>query len=133
MTFAEERALIETRFIDQWNEQTPAGMPDHAFTPPEGESSVRLTIKNGEGRNATIGAPGDNIVRHTGVVMIQVFVPAGVGSAAWRELVDDLEPIFTNWHSGHLLFRSMSVSEETTEPKFKTVTVSFPFQRDTFI
>lgn len=133
MSYAQERADIETRFKDRMTAVLPAvalGYDGHPFEPAQGSQSARLTILDGEGINQTIGAPGQNIVRHTGVVMIQLFVPGGSGSAALRALLDGIEPIFTNWRSGHLLFRAMSVQGRREEAPFLTANAVFPFQRD---
>ena len=135
MSFAAERAAIETRFAQQWMDggapRTPIGWDGQPFDPPESGPSVRLTIVNGQGLNKSMGTPGTNIVRHSGVVMIQIFSPSA-GTAPIRELLDHLEPIFTNWRSGQILFRSMSVSSLEVDPPFRMMTASFPFQRDAF-
>lgn len=138
MSFASERSAIETRFHTEWLTgspaalRTPVGFDGHAFEPPTDEASVRLTILNGQGFNQSMGDPGSNIVRYAGVVMIQVFTPGGQGSSAARALVDLIEPIFTNWRSGNLLFRSMSLGSPDQSAPFYMVPVSFPFQRDSF-
>ncbi|MCW2309725.1 DUF4128 domain-containing protein [Rhodobium gokarnense] len=139
MTFASERAAIETRFNTEWTTgspaalRTPVGWDAQTFEPPTDESSVRLTILNGDGINQSMGDPGNNAIRYAGVVMIQVFTPGGQGSAAARALVDLIEPIFTNWRSGNILFRTMNVGTPDTSPPFYMVPVSFPYQRDSFL
>ena len=136
MSYADVRATIEQRFHDQWLTgspaalRTPVGWDGQAFEPPTGESSVRLSIREGEAFNASMGSPGSNIVRYPGVVMIQIFTPGGQGSKAARELADLIRPIFTNWRSGSILFRTMSVLPPVEDPPFYMLPVSFAFQRD---
>ena len=138
MSFDSERATIESRFASQWVTGSPAsartavGYDGQAFTPPTGESSVRLSIRSGDAVNQSMGSPGSNVIRQTGVVFVEVFTPGGRGSKAARDLVDLIKPIFTNWRSGNLLFRTMSVSPPIEDAPFYKLTVTFPFQRDSF-
>ncbi len=142
MDIEQEREVIETRFRDCWmlgdpdTLETQVGFDGHAFQPPTDESSVRLSILNGESFNASMGSPGSNLVRSIGVVHIQIYVPGGKASSfpsvEWRRLANKIRPIFTNWKSGGLLFRTMSVgSRQENKPLFKQP-VTFPFQRDEF-
>jgi hypothetical protein len=138
MNLDQERAAIETRFLAQWMTgspaalRTPVGMSGHSFEPPVGESSIRLTIRDGDSFNGSVGSPGSNLVRNVGVLFLEVFTPGGQGDKAARDLADLIEPIFTNWRSGNLLFRTMGrgVPDET-EPFYK-LPLTFAFQRDTF-
>lgn len=138
MGFESERAAIETRFRDQWLTgspaalRTPVGWDRQKFEPPKGQTSVRLTILNGDGFNASLGDPGNNIVRYVGVLAFQIYAPGGVGSDATRELIDLLRPIFTNWRSGTLLFKAMNVGTAIDLAPFLMTPVNFPFERDEY-
>ena len=138
MNLDQERVAIETRFLSQWMTgspaalRTPVGMSGHSFEPPLGESSVRLTIRDGDSFNMSMGSPGSNLIRSVGVLFIEVYTVGGAGDKASRDLADRIEPIFTNWRSGSLLFRTMGrgVPDET-EPFYK-LPLTFAFQRDNF-
>lgn len=136
MSFAAERAAIETRFRDQWLTgspaalRTPVGWDRHKFKPPTDSSSVRLTIVNGDSFNQSMGDPGNNLVRYVGVVMIQIFAVGGQGSETARDLADLIQPIFTNWRSGSLIFRTMNIGTPQEDVPFFMLPVSFAFQRD---
>lgn len=137
MTFEAERVAIEGRFHAQWLTgspaalRTPVGWDGHTFKPPTDESSIRLTILDGDSFNASFGDPGSNKVRYAGAVMLEVYTVGGQGSNAAQALKDLIRPIFTNWRSGDLLFRTMrQVSAPDTTPPYYKITVHFPFQRD---
>lgn len=130
MSFSAERADIEAHFITGWGARTPVGYDGHTFTPAAG--SVRLTILNGEGRQASIGAPGSNIARYAGVVAIQVFTEGGKGTAASRVLEDAISNIFRNKTVGGIRFGIPYVSGSLEEPPFLVRTVMTPFSRDEF-
>ena len=138
MSFDSERSAIEARFLAQWVTGSPAsprtaiGMPGHTFTPPVGQSSVRLSILNGQGLNMSMGDPGANLVRYAGVLMINIFTPGGEGTKAARDLADLIQPIFTNWRSGTLLFRTMDTGPADETPPFYMLPVSFAFERSEF-
>lgn len=136
MSLDQERQLIEARFLAQWVTGSPSaartaiGLPGHAFTPPTDASSVRLSILDGQGFNLSMGDPGANLVRYAGVVVIQIFTPGGVGTKAARDLADLIQPIFTNWRSGSLLFRTMNTGTADDTAPFYMLPVSFAFSRD---
>lgn len=130
MSYADERAAIEGHFLAGWGDRPAPGMDGHAFKPTAG--SVRLTILNGEGRQASVGAPGVNVVRYAGVVSLQVFTEGGKGTAASRELEDAISDIFRNRTVGAIRFGIPYVSGSLQEPPFLVRTVMVPFTRDAF-
>ena len=142
MDIVESREAIETRFRDCWmlddpnTLKTPVGWDGQPFEPPTDANSVRLSILDGSGTNASMGSPGSNLVRYAGVVHLQLFVPAGREgldpSVQMRSLIRDIVPIFTNWKSGGLLFRTMNIGTRQEDQPFLIQAVTFPFQRDEF-
>lgn len=140
MSFDAARQAIETRFMAQWQTgsplqlRTPVGFDRHEFAPPTDEASVRLTILPGDSFNASMGDPGSNLVRYSGVVMFQIFTPGGAGSKAAYDIADLIRPIFTNWRSGDgsVLFGTAAIGPIVEDPPFLMVPVSFPFTRDEF-
>ncbi|WP_182086950.1 hypothetical protein [Aureimonas sp. ME7] len=102
----------------------------HAFTPIAG--SVRLTILDGEGRQASVGTPGGNVVRYAGVIAIQVFTEGGKGTAASRELEDALSDLFRNAEIDSIRCGIPYVSGSVEDPPFLMQTVMVPFTRDSF-
>lgn len=136
MSFAALRQTIETRLSQQWvtgspsTPRTPIGFDGQAFEPVK--NSIRLTILDGEGRNASIGAPGSNLVRHAGVIAIQVFTEGGKGTAASRAYEDQIATIFRNWTSGNLRCGVPYIGGTVEEPPFMVRTVMIPFTVDNF-
>lgn len=130
MSYADERSEIETLFKTAWAGRTPVGFDAHTFTPSK--NSVRLTILDGEGRQASIGTPGSNVARYAGVVAIQVFTEGGKGTAASRVYEDAISDIFRNRVQGSIRFGIPYVSGTLEESPFLVRTVMVPFSRDTF-
>ncbi len=142
MDIEQEREAIETQFRNCWlvrkpdTYQTPYSLDAETFEPPTDESSVVLTILDGDSINASVGAPGSNTVRYAGVVAIQVFVVGGrndsEASAEMRRVINLLKPIFTNWKNKTLQFRTMGMADRLEMQPHLMQTVNFPFQRDEF-
>lgn len=130
MSYAAERIAIEGLFATGWAARTPVGFDGHAFTPVN--NSVRLTILNGEGLNASIGSPGSNLARYAGVVALQVFTEGGKGTVASRVYEDAISDIFRNKTVGAIRFGVPYVSGSLEEPPFLVRTVMVPFTRDEF-
>lgn len=130
MSYASERSAIEGLFATAWGTRTPIGFDGHSFTPVK--NSVRLTILNGEGRQASIGVPGSNVARYAGVVAIQIFTEGGKGTAASRALEDHVSEAFRNKTTGAIRFGIPYVSGSLEEPPFLVRTMMVPFTRDQF-
>lgn len=128
------RAAIEGRFASHWvngaQPRTPIGWDGHTFTPVK--NSVRLTILDGEGRNASVGSPGTNLVRHAGVVAIQVYTEGGKGTAASRVNEDQIADIFRNVTVDGIRFGVPYVSGSIEQAPFLIRTVMIPFTVDNF-
>jgi hypothetical protein len=134
MNSAAIRAAIEGRFAAQWvnngQPRTPIGWDGHTFTAVK--NSVRLTILDGEGRNASVGAPGSNVVRHAGVVAIQVFTEGGKGTAASRAYEDLIAAIFRNVTIDGIRFGVPYLGGSLEQAPFLIRTVMVPFNSDAF-
>ncbi len=136
MSFATLRQTIEARLSQQWvtgspaTPRTPIGYDGQTFTPVK--NSIRLTILDGEGRNASIGAPGSNLVRHAGVIAIQVFTEGGKGTAASRAYEDQIATIFRNVTVDGIRFGVPYVSGSLEQSPYLIRTVMIPYASDAF-
>lgn len=77
MNFNEAEAEIRNFFDTGWNNLTLVAYPDVKFTPPSGATWVRFNCQENEGRQVSMGDPGNNRFRHFGIVTIQVFASQG--------------------------------------------------------
>lgn len=135
MSYDTERSLIEAHFKTEWdalNNGILVGWDEHDFEPPTNAQSVRITIGSGRADQISFGAPGSNLERHAGAILIQLFSPAGQGSNAIRELADIVAPIFRNKVLGNVITRIPSIENRQTDTAHLIWTMSVPFQRDEF-
>ncbi len=119
MGFATHANTIRSRFATQWPALRP-GVPiafeNTAFDPAvdavDGMGNpmpwVRLTVIPGEGFQASLGTP--KVWRLTGVVSLQVFVPAGDGDGTANELADDAASIFRGVEDTGVTFRAPALT-----------------------
>jgi hypothetical protein len=80
MNFNQAEASIRKYFNAQWAGLTPIAWPDTNFVPPSGETWVRFNCQEINGEQSTMGSPGSNRFRHSGIITIQVFQPQGQNS-----------------------------------------------------
>jgi len=77
MTFAAARASIIKYFSTGWGgatPTTPVAYDDVAFTlPNDGATWVRFQVQNFDAFQASVGSPGDNKYRRTGLITAQIF------------------------------------------------------------
>ncbi|CAH1661705.1 conserved hypothetical protein [Hyphomicrobiales bacterium] len=136
MGYASERAAIEGRWAALWvtgspvEPRTPTGYEGVTFTPPTAAAWCRLTIRDGEARQVSEGAPGSNVHRHAGAIFVEIFCPGGKGTQALRLLADAAADVFRNARFGGVLCRVPSMSAIREEAPWVSVSMSIPFQRD---
>ncbi len=130
MSYQQARASIESHFKEAWAGRTPVAYDGHTMT--AAPNRVRLTIIDGEGRQASIGTPGSNVARYAGVIALQVYTEGGKGTAASRALEDAITDIFRNAALGEIRCGIPYVSGSDEEPPLLIRTVMVPFTRDTF-
>jgi hypothetical protein len=85
MNFDQAEAQIRKHFDTQWSGLTAIAWPDLPFDKPDDETWVRFDARENDGFQNTIGDPGNNAFRHTGIVTIQVFQPQGQASKDARD------------------------------------------------
>lgn len=133
MGYQGEFETLAGAFETGWNKATPVAWSNLDFSPPSALSSwVRFSVLPGEAFHATAGAPGKNIIRHPGLIVVQVFVPFNSGSITAYDLADDVAGIFRNYHSGGIRCSApwvTPVSPSAGEGWFQ-VNVNIPFVRD---
>jgi hypothetical protein len=133
MTYETERAAIEGRFKTAWDAAYAAmkvGYDGQKFEFIRDTNSVRLTILDGNAEQISFGNPGTNLVRHVGVIMIQIAVPGGAGTVAIRPIADAAMTIFRNQTFGGVRCRIPYVLSRDEEPPFLIWTIACPFERD---
>ena len=128
MSYAAEREAIETRFAAAWT-ATPIAWDNVDFTPPEGPW-VRLHIVNGEAFQASMGSPV--LVRHPGLIQIEINTPAGIGSGTAMTLADQACAIFRFALFDGIVCRSASKHRLIDREGWSVALVEIPFQRDEF-
>lgn len=136
MSLDSERSAIEARWKTLWVTGSPSaartetGYSGHGFEPARGTNSVRLTIRSGAAEQMSMGDPGNNVVRHAGVIFIEIFVPGNAGEAAIRPLADAAMDIFRNEVFGGVRCRVPYVSGQRDQEPFLVWTIAVPFERD---
>jgi hypothetical protein len=119
MGFATQANTIRNRFATLWpglRPGVPVAFDNTAFDPAvdavDGMGNpipwVRLTIVPGDGFQASLGTP--KVWRSTGVVSVQVFVPAGDGDGTANELADDAASIFRGVNDSGVTFRAPALT-----------------------
>lgn len=133
MSLETERAAIEGRFKTAWDSAYPSwkvGYDDHGFEFTA--NSARVTIHDGEAQQISFGNPGTNLVRHVGVIMIEIAVAGGKGSAGIRSIADAAMTVFRNQTFGGVRCRIPYPAGKRSEPPLLIWTLACPFERDEY-
>jgi hypothetical protein len=128
MSYAAERQAIEGRFAANWA-ATPIAWDNVDFTPPEAPWA-HLHIVNGDAYQASMGSPV--LVRHPGVIQVEILAPAGTGSGTAMALVDQACAIFRFALFDGIVCRAPTKHRLMDREGWSATLVEVPFQRDTF-
>lgn len=94
MNYKEADAAIKKYFAEQWNNATIVAYDDVKFTPPNGQTWVRVNIAFADGYQASTGAPGANKFRKEGIVTVSVFHPDGHAGIEAMQTADLVMNVF---------------------------------------
>lgn len=131
MGFDTGRKDVETRFQNYWGTTTEVLYDNMTRVPERGTPWVRLTIN--EGQSNIIGIADTNLYRNLGVIIVQVFVPEGQGTASARQLADQAAAIFRGAQFGSgITCRAPQLANIGVIDGWYQINVSVPFFRDEY-
>jgi hypothetical protein len=136
--FAADTSAIRARFEALWPAKFTPAVP-HCFaderTPASFTSAkapwVRLTIIPGKQTQVEMG--NQRRFRRIGLVVLDVFVPAGSGEGRAMELCDAFADIFMARTISGIVFRATSVDRVGTTDAWTQFSASTPYQSDSLI
>lgn len=147
-TYLAEQAVITGRLRDEWTDpldpsepRTPIAWPNAKYPPSDyednpdkydGKAYIELRVVRAEAFNAASTAK-DKLVRHPGLVRINVRVPLASGDGAALELADAAAAIWRNRTVSGLTFRAPTVRDIGPEGAWYRVQVDCPFWRDSIL
>ena len=132
--YKSEYSTLATIFNTGWSTESPVHYENLPFTPVVGTAWARFTVLGGGADFASIGSPKNNMIRHSGVIQIQCFVPLGSGVAKSREMADKALAIFMNSEQADYHFQAgyaVTVPAGDTDAWYQ-VNAVIPYWRDSY-
>jgi hypothetical protein len=136
-SYVDEQKAIAGRLDAQWP-HTPIAWPNTHFDPAKDVDPlvslgyIELRVNRQEAFNAA-GTATDKLVRHPGLVTLNVRTPAGNGDGDALDLADKAAAIFRNVTFSGLTFRAPTVRPVGAEGGWYLVQVDCPFHRDSIM
>lgn len=135
MGHSTDAATIRQRFETEWAAAQPtvtAAFGDTDTTPPENDAWVQLHILPSPSQRQ-VGMGKKRRFRRVGVVMVQIFVPAGSGDGLARELADSVADIFQGRTVSGVIFRGTGLARVGIDGAFVQWNATTPYQADDLI
>lgn len=133
MSFEAQANVIRQRFEALWpGAVSPAVLHtygDVRLDPPNRVPWVRLSVLSGETRQASMGA-ATRLKRTVGVVVVDIFVPAGDGDGLARRLGDLVADIFELRTVSGVVFRATTLERVGPDGPWLQWSASTPYQAD---
>ena len=125
MSFGNERLAIENRFKSHWSATTVA-WENVSFDIPNNTEWVRFTILNGSSAYRAI----NNLKRHTGLIVVQIFAPRDTGTSTIRKYADIVTSIFDGKEFSDVVCDVANIETVGTDDIWHQVNVTIPYWRD---
>jgi len=108
----------------------PVAFQNVPFTPPNNSPWVNCSVTFGDSAYATILGPSTGYNRYSGVVILDIFSPIGIGSGDNYDIGGRLKQVFDRQAFGNIVFDAASgpaqVQPATPESFFQTrLSISF--------
>jgi hypothetical protein len=129
-SYGDETAAILGYLKAQWAERTPMGFPNQQID-PEGVTHANVRIAR-QGAFNVAGTATDKLVRHPGLLTIEIRSPAGEGDGEALDHGDYAAGLFRNLTLSGITFRAPTVRDfaPRSGSKWYVVQVTCPYQRD---
>lgn len=137
MSYEAQDNAIRTRFSTQWalGSNHPVAYPNAELAnKPADDVWLRFSVQDGGAAQISMGDPGNNFHRHTGIVTVMIFTPLNQGDAEALQVADEVAAIFRGWQdpTTRVFFRTPPFVRRIGEDgKWYHVNVLCPFERDT--
>ena len=132
MSYNAIRAAIEGRIATEMaaSPTYPVSYQNVPFTPPNDTPWLQVFIRFGDNNYATLLAPGTGFNRQTGTLVVNVFTPQGLGTAANFTIAERIRALFDRLTLSGIIFDAASgpaqVVPAAPEPYYQTqLTVTF--------
>lgn len=93
-TLVEAKKAINDRFIAAWEGKTEYTIDNEDFTEPESGAWVRLTVRNTDGGQTSMGRVGNRRFDRKGVIVVNVFTPIEQGTSEGDVLAEFAKDLF---------------------------------------
>jgi hypothetical protein len=97
-----------------------------------GNSWVRFTIITGTGNQKSTGSE-KNLHRHTGILIVEIFIPLNQGDKEGLDIADKIQSYFIGFQSGGLVCRTPSLDQVGQSENWFKLNVNVPFFRDALL
>ena len=134
MGHSADAQTIRERFDTEWplaQPTIPYSFGDVEFDPPDGSPWVRVSTISGDQRQVSMGKL--RRFRRQGLVVVQIFVPAGSGDGTARELADSVAAIYQGRTVNGVIFRGTGLTRIGIDGPQVQFNASTPYQADDLI
>jgi len=113
--------------LDLWS-GLPIAYDNVNFDSNKHKEWVRVTLIDGDSFGTAIGA---NCVRHTGIIVIQIFTQQWVGTGDARRYADEISNLFKGVIDIGVVYKAAKIKRVGHSGDYNQTNLSIPWQLDT--
>jgi len=136
MTYEAQDNAIRTKYSVDFaaGSNYPTSFPNsNDFTKPTNSPWVQFIIQDAGANQISMGDPGNNFHRHTGLLTLMIHTPINQGDALSLQIVDEISAIFRGWQdpTSRVFFRLPPFPRRIgPDGKWYQINLLCPFERD---
>lgn len=111
----------------------PTQYDNQGSTPPENALWIRFSVLPGDSLQKSIGAPGLNVTRHIGIIIIEIFSPIGTGDKDAYDTIELIRIAFIPGTYNGILYRTGKASSQGRVGSWSKINFTIPYQSDELI
>lgn len=125
MSFESIRSAVAARLATGWT-TTPIAYENRDFTPPASGGWVELAVLGNTGQ--TLGIGSTVTVRDTGLIAINIYTPAGSGTAVGKGYADTLAALFEHERFGGITTYTATLATRGVVNGWHQLNLSIPYR-----
>lgn len=129
MNIGQEQIDIESHFTPLWTE-TVVEYENQYYDKADLQEWTRLRVLPASANQASLG--NNPLFRYRGIVVVQIFIRAGIGAGRAKALADDASDIFRNLVLGRIHFGVPEATSMGTTDGWYGLNVDCPYYREEY-
>jgi len=127
-TVNDSRNILYSHFITEWSDTTLFGFENERFDPPSDAPWVRMSVRNTDAGQETMGSIGSRKYIRRGTIYVQLFTLTDAGTSESGLLSEQIRDIFEGKRIDVIVVNNGIIHEPGIDGKWFYTLIEIPFE-----